>query len=132
MDVPVFKREIQLNGPSIDGTVRAQTNEFKICRCRQHSALAAIQRKSDGLVDSALLVNSIRVFALHQLTHVRVIWARNYRLPLGHQILEGHVGADVELARELRRNGRLELDRAELFFAFLFCCLLDEQFVQAF
>ena len=116
MDVPVFEREMKLNWLSIDITVRAQTNEFEICRSRQHSALAAIQRKSDRLVDFVFPFNSIRVFALHQLPHVLVIWASDYRLPVVLQFLERHVGTDVELAHELRRNGRHELNRAALCF----------------
>ena len=91
MDVLVFEREMKLNRPSFDGRVRAPTNEYKICRCRQHSALAAIQRKSDGIVDFVLPFNSIRMFALHQLSHVHVIWASDYRRPLVLQFLEGTV-----------------------------------------
>jgi len=116
---------MKLNVPLIGEKVRAMTSEFKICDCIQHSALAAIQRKTDGLVDSACLVLSFRVFALHQPTHVRVIWASDYRLALVLQFREGQVGTDVELAHESRRNGRHERDRAGNI-------SIDVQFVQAF
>ena len=124
MDVPrVFDREIELHVSPLDGRARAETNEFEIRGRTQKSALA-VEWKKNRVVDSFFLVNSALEVALHQLAQVRVVLAAKNRLPLIHQLSEAHEDADPEVALELGRNGRLELDRA-------LGVSVGEQFVQA-
>ena len=121
----VYEREIELGGP-LDGRVSAETNESEIPGGTQESALGVERKKNRVAHNSAdfpWFVYSAVVVAAHQWTR-RVGLAAKNRLPLMRQLSEAHVDADRELALELGRNGRLELDRAV-------GVSVGEQFVQA-
>jgi hypothetical protein len=122
-----------LEGFTVDGRVSAVTNEFEI-RVGTQEPVLAVERKKNRVVQNSvdffLLVNSALEVALHQLqliwvvTEVRVVLTAKNRSPLMRQLSEAHVDVDPELALELGRNGRLELDRA-------LGVSVGEQFVQA-